>query len=41
LIAPALVALVWNGLFDRFSPLDVRALLRAHIAVLFGERTAP
>jgi len=41
LIAPALVALVWNGLFDRFAPLDIRALLRAHIAILFGERTAP
>jgi AcrR family transcriptional regulator len=41
LIAPAMVALVWNGLFDRFAPLDVRELLRAHIALLFGERTAP
>jgi AcrR family transcriptional regulator len=41
LIAPALVALVWNGLFDRFAPLDVREFLRAHIALLFGERTAP
>ena len=26
LVAPALVAIVWNGLFDRFAPLDVRAL---------------
>ena len=41
LIAPAMVALVWNGLFDRFAPLDVRALMRAHIDLLFGERTAP
>jgi AcrR family transcriptional regulator len=41
LVAPALVALVWNGLFNRFAPLDVRELLRAHIAVLFGERSAP
>src|SRR5262245_27686556 len=40
LIAPALVALVWNGLFDRFAPLDVREFLRAHIAILFGERSA-
>jgi AcrR family transcriptional regulator len=40
LIAPALVAVVWNGLFDRFSPLDVRALMRAHIDLLFGERNA-
>jgi AcrR family transcriptional regulator len=40
LIAPALVAIVWNGLFDRFAPLDVRALMRAHIDLLFGERKA-
>ena len=41
LVAPAMVALVWNGLFDRFAPLDVRELLRAHIDILFGERNAP
>jgi hypothetical protein len=40
LIAPALVAIVWNGLFDRFSPLDIRELMRAHIDLLFGERNA-
>jgi len=40
LIAPAMVALIWNGLFYRFAPLDVRELLRAHIAMLFGERNA-
>ncbi len=40
LIAPALVAIVWNGLFDRFAPLDVRELMRAHLDLLFGERDA-
>jgi AcrR family transcriptional regulator len=40
LIAPALVTIVWNGLFDRFAPLDVRELMRAHIDLLFGERNA-
>ena len=40
LIAPALVAMVWNGMFDRFAPLDVRELMRAHIDLLFGERSA-
>jgi len=40
LVAPALVALVWNGLFNRFAPLDVRELMRAHIELLFGERNA-
>jgi hypothetical protein len=38
--APALVAIVWSGLFDRFEHLDVRALLRAHFDILFGERSA-
>ena len=37
LVAPALVAMVWNGMFDRFAPLDVRELMRAHIELLFGE----
>jgi hypothetical protein len=38
LIAPALVALVWEGLFARFVPLDVRALMRAHLDLIFGQR---
>jgi AcrR family transcriptional regulator len=40
LVSPALMAIVWNGLFDRFAPLDVRALMQAHIELLFGERNA-
>jgi len=35
IIAPALVAIVWSGLFDRFAPLDVDAMLRAHLDTLF------
>jgi hypothetical protein len=35
--APALVAIMWNGLFDRFEPLDVRALMRAHFNILFDD----
>lgn len=30
LAAPCMMAIMWSGLFDRFEPLDVRALLRAH-----------
>jgi hypothetical protein len=30
------VAIVWNGLFDKFSPLDVRELMRAHLDLIFG-----
>ena len=36
LVAPALTAIVWEGLFGRFAPLDVRALMRAHMDLLFG-----
>jgi AcrR family transcriptional regulator len=38
--APAMLAIIWSGLFDRFEPLDVRELLRAHMNILFGERKA-
>src|SRR6516164_5716336 len=31
LVAPALMAIVWSGLFERFQPLDVRALMCAHL----------
>jgi AcrR family transcriptional regulator len=34
--APGVIAIVWNGLFDRFEPLDVRAMMRAHFAHLFA-----
>jgi AcrR family transcriptional regulator len=36
LAAPGIVAIIWSGLFDRFEPLDVRALMRAHFDVLLG-----
>ena len=38
--APGIVAIVWSGLFDRFEPLDVRAMMRAHFDLLFGNRSA-
>jgi AcrR family transcriptional regulator len=38
--APAIVAVIWSGLFDRFEPLDVRAMMRAHFDVLLGEGNA-
>ena len=38
LVAPGLVAILWSGLFDRFSPLDAEALMRAHLDLIFGER---
>ena len=30
MISPAVVAVVWNGMFGSFDPLDVRAFLSAH-----------
>jgi AcrR family transcriptional regulator len=35
IVAPGMVAIIWSGLFDRFAPLDVGAMMRAHIGVLF------
>jgi AcrR family transcriptional regulator len=40
LVAPGLVAIIWSGLFDRFEPLDVRALMHAHLDLLFGRGRA-
>jgi AcrR family transcriptional regulator len=34
--APGIIAIVWSGLFDRFEPLDVRAMMRAYFDNLFG-----
>src|SRR6185312_11242001 len=40
LVAPALLAVIWNGLFGRFAPLEVQELMRAHLDLLFGDRSA-
>src|SRR6185312_17132906 len=39
--APGLVAVIWGGLFERFEPLDVRAMMKTHVDLLFGSRRAP
>jgi AcrR family transcriptional regulator len=43
LVAPGLVAVLWQALFARFEPLDVAAMMRAHIDLVFAalERRAP
>jgi AcrR family transcriptional regulator len=38
LVAPAIVAVIWHGLFARLSPLDTMTMLRVHIDLIFGER---
>jgi AcrR family transcriptional regulator len=40
LAAPGLIAILWNGLFDKFEPLDVRAIMRAHFELVFGRGRA-
>jgi AcrR family transcriptional regulator len=37
MVAPAIVAVIWHGLFARLSPLDTMAMLRVHIDLIFGE----
>jgi AcrR family transcriptional regulator len=39
--APGLVAIIWSGLFERFAPLDVATMMRAHLDIVFGERKTP
>ena len=39
--APGIIAIIWSGLFDRFEPLDVRAMMRAHFNRLLDARRRP
>lgn len=41
LVSPGLVAILWNGLFDRFEPLDPRALMQAHFDIIFNQGREP
>jgi AcrR family transcriptional regulator len=34
--APAVVAILWGALFDRFEPLDVKAFMLAQLDLVFG-----
>jgi AcrR family transcriptional regulator len=36
-VAPAMLAVIWEGLFARHEPLDAIAMLRAHLDLIFGE----
>jgi AcrR family transcriptional regulator len=40
IVAPALVAIMWSGLFEKYEPLDVPEMIRAHLAILFDGRGA-
>jgi AcrR family transcriptional regulator len=41
IVAPLLVAVLWDSLFARFEPLDVEGLLAAHRDVLRGRKGTP
>jgi AcrR family transcriptional regulator len=38
LAAPGIVAVVWTGLFDKYEPLDVRAMMKAHVDLIFHRK---
>jgi AcrR family transcriptional regulator len=38
IIAPAIVAVVWQSLFSRHAPLDTDEMFRVHLDLIFGER---
>ena len=40
MIAPLMLSIVWSGLFERFAPLDVPGLAKAHLDLIFGKEGA-
>jgi AcrR family transcriptional regulator len=38
LVAPVIVAVIWQSLFSRHAPLDATEMLRVHLDLIFGER---
>jgi AcrR family transcriptional regulator len=38
LVAPAIIAVIWQSLFSKHAPLDVTEMLRVHLDLIFGER---
>jgi AcrR family transcriptional regulator len=38
LVAPAIVAVIWQSLFSRHAPLDATEMFRVHLDLIFGER---
>jgi AcrR family transcriptional regulator len=40
MVAPAIVAVIWQSLFARHAPLDAAEMFRVHLDLIFGERRA-
>ncbi|MBR0811661.1 TetR/AcrR family transcriptional regulator [Bradyrhizobium diazoefficiens] len=38
MVAPAMIAVIWQSLFARHAPLDAQEMLRVHLDLIFGER---
>jgi hypothetical protein len=38
LVAPAIVAVIWQSLFSKHAPLDANEMFRVHLDLIFGER---
>ena len=41
LVAPAMIAVIWQSLFERHAPLDAQDMFRVHLDLIFGERRTP
>jgi AcrR family transcriptional regulator len=41
IVAPALTSIMWKSMFDKFEPLDAKALMHAHIENLFDKEERP
>ena len=39
IVAPLMLAVIWDGLFGKMHPLDMPKLLDAHLELLSGRRT--
>jgi AcrR family transcriptional regulator len=39
LVAPAIVAVIWQSLFNKHAPLDAIEMFRVHLDLIFGERS--
>ena len=39
LVAPAIVAVIWQSLFSKHAPLDAIEMFRVHLDLIFGERS--
>jgi AcrR family transcriptional regulator len=40
-VAPMMMIIIWGALFERYAPLDIEGLIKAHLDILFGKARAP